>query len=384
LLLDRYLFQRIARPFVAVLVCVVAVLLLENLGRLLELLKFARDPIILLARFSLYLLPEYLGIGILLALFLSVALAIRSLTTSGEWQVFAATGVSPARLVLIPLILGMACAAAELGIHFHYRPAGEYALDKLVSDIREGLYGLDGEPRSMLRLDQDTMITADRFDRSTGRLDNVFMIRRGGAVFNARRAIASRDATGGIKLVFEDGQGIMPLDGGGFRGMRFGQLATDLRRDDDAKGGVEMALDRLPYDQLMHRVRLERARGTDKRSALASFASRCAYGAIALIIPFMALALGALPPRGRTPYGIGAGILAIVAYIRASAYVEGAAVAFPVIGFALLIGVCALGAFLIWNAEQRLGPGFVETWLARNLADPIMTRLGRAWARFRQ
>lgn len=379
MLLDRYLLQRILRPFAKVLICIVAILLLENLGRLLTLLEHVHDPLQLLAKFSFYLLPEYLGIGILLALFLSIALAVRTLALRGEWQIFAASGISPARLSLIPFLIGLCCATAELGIHFHFRPTGEHQLDKLVSDVGRGLYGLGGNVRDIVWFDSDTMMTADGFDLSTGKLIHVVVVRRD-TVFTAREALASFDDAGNILLLLERGQSVIARADGGYHAITFARLRVDLVREDrDAQRSVRTAFDRLSYTELIRRMRSERAAGAEARTALASFASRCAYAAFSLILPFLALALGALPTRGQSPYGIGIGILSIVGYIRLSAYVESAATAYPVLGFGALIGGCVTAAALIWRAESLHGPGFVEAWLAKRLADPITARM--AWLR---
>ncbi|MGE6695241.1 hypothetical protein CA262_20205 [Sphingobium sp. GW456-12-10-14-TSB1] len=383
MLLDRYLLRRILRPFVAVLVCTVAILLLENLARLMELLQHVRDPLTLLAKSSFYLLPEYLGIGLLVALFLSIALAIRALSLHGEWQIFAAAGITPVRLCLIPFLLGIGCATIELGIHFQFRPAAEHRLDSLFSDVRRGLYGFGGNFGEIIQLDDTTVMTADGFERSTGRLAHIFIAQRG-TVYTARSAFVSLDDSGNIYLLLEQGQSIVPRPGDHFDAISFGRLRIRLARAEPDPGHRPgTAFDRLAYRELMRHIGLEREADMGTRKALASFASRCAYAAIALLLPFLALALGALPVRGRSPYGISAGILAIVGYIRLVAYVETAAATHPIAGFGLLVGGYGSAIAMIWRAECRHGPGSVETWLARHLANPIAARIARFQTHFR-
>ncbi|PJG45709.1 hypothetical protein CAF53_23730 [Sphingobium sp. LB126] len=373
MLIDRYLLQRILLRFASILVCIVAILLLENIGRLLNFLEHVRKPLQVLARFSFYLLPEYLGIGILLALFLSIALTLRSLALRGEWQIFAAAGISPARLSMVPLLIGLFCATAEIGIHFHFRPAGEYELDSLISDIRRGLYGLGGNVREFVRLDNDTIMTADSFDHSTHKLINVFIVRKN-TVLAAGQAEASFDDAGNLNLLLENGQSLAPRSEGGFFSMNFARLRINLVREDrNAQRRVTTALDRLSYTELIPRIQSERATGTGARAALSSLASRCAYAALCLFLPFLALLLGALPVRGSSPYGIGVGILSIVGYIRVSSYVETAAADYPLVGFGTLVCICSGMVALGWRAESLNGPGSVETWFAQRLTRPINT-----------
>lgn len=384
MLLDRYLFHRIARPFVAVLICTVALLLLENLARLMTLLRHVRDPLTLLAKSSFYLLPEYLGIGLLVALFLSVALAIRTLSLHGEWQIFAAAGITPVRLCFIPFLLGMTCATVELAIHFQFRPAAEHHLDSLFSDVRRGIYGFGGDFGEIIQLDDTTVMTADGFERSTGRLTHIFIAQRG-AVYTARSAFVSLDGDGNIYLLLNQGRSIVPQRGEHFDAISFDRLRIHLTRAERNLGQkASKRFDRLTYKELMRHIDLERQTDMRTRKALASFASRCAYVAFALLLPFLGLALGALPVRGRSPYGIGVGILAIVGYIRLAAYVETAATTHPIAGFGLLVGGYGSAIAMIWRAECQYGPGSMETWLAKHLANPIAARVARFQIHFAQ
>ena len=378
-LIDRYLLRQIVRPFVIILAVIVAVLFLENLSRLLQLLEHVRSPLPILGRFTLFLLPEYLGLGVLVALFLAVAWAVRSATLRGEWQIFATIGVTPIRLAFVPLALGLLGASAELAINFHFRPIGEHRLDRLIGDLRDGRYGLGGDVGTILHLGQGVTMTVDRFDPSAARFFNIF-IAQGTTILTARSAQSSFDDDGQLNLLLEQGQSLTPRPSGGFHVLSFGRLRINLatRERQAARQGLEPELDRLSYQQLLDRVRTESGQNRPSRLALASFASRCGYAAMAIMMPVFGLALGAMPPRSRSGYGIGFGILLIVAYVRASGFVETQFAGAPVAAFVALLAVFSILAIALWEAERRFGPGFAEGWLERRLAAPA----ARQYARF--
>ena len=371
-LVDRYLLSQILRPFAITLTVIVAILFLENLSRLLQLLEHVRSPLPILGRFTLFLLPEYFGLGILVALFVAVAMTVRTATLRGEWQIFATAGVAPLRLALIPLLLGSLGANAELAINFHLRPIGEHRLDRLIGDLRDGRYGLGGDVRSILEMGQGVMMTVDHFDSATSRFSNVF-IAQGSTILTAQTARASFDDDGRLNLLLERGQSLTPRPNGAFHVLSFSRLRIDLatRERRAARRVLESELDRLTYQQLLDRIRAERGKNSQAQSALASFASRCGYAVMALLVPLLGLALGAPPLRGRSSFGIGAGILLIVAYVRASSFVETRFQADPVPAFLVLLSLMACIVLGLFHAENRFGPGFAETWLERRVAKSL-------------
>jgi lipopolysaccharide export system permease protein len=369
--IDRYLLSQIVRPFALILVVIVSILFLENLSRLLQLLEHVRSPLPILGRFTLFLLPEYFGLGILVALFLSVAMTVRTATLRGEWQIFAAIGITPARLALVPLLLGAVGATAEVAINFHFRPIGEYRLDRLIGDVRDGRYGLGGEVGTILHLGQGVTMTVDAFGPQMGRFENIFIAQRD-TILSARSAKASFDDAGRLNLLLEHGQSLSPRSDGSFGVLSFERLRVDLatRERQAVRRVLETELDRLTYGELLRRIEVERVQDRPKRIALASFASRCGYAVIAFMMPLLGLALGAPSLRGRSGYGLGCGIVVIVSYVKAVSFVETQFASAPLMAFGLLFATFTTIIIGLWSAENRFGPGFAETWLEQRLVKP--------------
>jgi lipopolysaccharide export system permease protein len=99
-ILDRYLGARIFRPFGASIAIVIMLLSLENSARLIGQLNEVEQPLGVLMRFMGYLIPEYLGMGIVFAVFIGASMAFRGLALSGELDVFSAIGMSNWRLLV--------------------------------------------------------------------------------------------------------------------------------------------------------------------------------------------------------------------------------------------------------------------------------------------
>ena len=102
--IDLYIARRLARPFLAVSAVIVLLLTLENSRRLMALLGNVEQPVAVLIKLMLYLVPEYLGLGLLIAVFVSVAVVFRDFALQGELDIFASIGLSPRRLLRAPLM----------------------------------------------------------------------------------------------------------------------------------------------------------------------------------------------------------------------------------------------------------------------------------------
>jgi lipopolysaccharide export system permease protein len=373
-LIDRYLLGRIAPPFVGTMVVVICVLSLENMARLLDALGHVGSPLALLGRQMLSLLPEYVGIGLLVSLFVAVAVAVRDASLAGEWHMLAAARISPLRIMLIPLALALACAATQLAVRFYFQPIGEYRLATLGSDIRQGAYGMGGPIREFVRLGRGSALTTDGVDPRSGHLSGVFIYTRA-LLMTARTAEGSYDGGGNLRLALNDGTLMVRDDKVPFRKIAFKRIEVNLPVDERAGGNhsPQNLLDRLTLAPLLRNIAQEREAGRPDKVALSAFASRLSYALFALLIPFMAMALGAVPLRGRTALGLIAGLGLITAFIRGVAFVEAHFVRNPLPAFALYFAGCTVLVLALWRMEQVSGPGACERWLLKWTARPILT-----------
>lgn len=371
-LVDRYILARTWRSFAAICGIILGILLLENLSRLLHLLENVDQPLSLLVQFLLALVPEYLGLGVLVALFLATAMTVRSLSLAGEWQIFAATGISPGRLLLIPMMFGAIGAVSEAAIHFYYRPVGERQLDQLLSEVRLGRHGVGGAVRSIIAFPHGVAVTIDGYDHQTGTLTGVF-VAMPDLTLTAPRARASHDGLGTIIMRLQNGRGLTRKSDGTFNVVDFGQFTV---RVSTLEGQADVprfqAMDRLPFADITALARREALLSQRDRPALASIASRLSYSLMALLVPVLGMALGTPTMRGRSGAGIAVGLLLIIGFVRATSFVE---VTFPRTPVAPAVGLMTVIsgiAVLLWRLEILAGPGIVDKVIDRRLIQPLL------------
>lgn len=380
--LDRYLLRLFALRFAAVLALLIVMLELENYTRLTRLIEHAPHPLALLGRFSLYLLPEYLGVGLLVALFLGVALGVRAAVLAGEWQIFHAAGIAPLRLALLPILLGCLCAVAEAAIQLEYRPLGEDAVDHLTEDLRLGRLGIGGEVGTFIDLGNGATLRLGSFDMASGRLGNVFLS-QGPTVLDAREGQAAFDRFGNLILLLRDGEAFVraaPAARGAQRERRFTfgrlELVVPLAPAMSSTKIESVEIDRLTLRPLLLRAALDRMTHRAEHPALAALAARLAFAWAALLLPFVALVLGAPRQRGRTAFGVALGILLLVGFLKLTDFLRSAFLEAPLVSFGAAMSLLTLGTWALWRGEAVHGVGYVEASLENRLGRTIV-----AWMR---
>lgn len=371
-LVDRYILARTWRSFVAICGIILGSLLLENVSRLLNLLENVDQPLNLLLRFLLALVPEYLGLGVLVALFLATAMTARSLSLAGEWQIFAATGISPRRLLLIPMMFGAIGAVSEAAIHFYYRPVGESQLDQLLSEVRLGRHGVGGAVRSIISFPQDVTVTIDGYDPPTGTLTGVF-VAMPDLTLTAPRARASHDGLGTIIMRLQNDRGLTRKSDGTFNVVDFGRFTVRVSTlEGQANVPRFQALDRLQFADITALARREALLSQRDRPALASIASRLSYSLMAFLMPMLGMALGTPTIRGRSGAGIAFGLLLIIGFVRATSFVEVNLPRTPIAAAAGLMTLMSGITGLLWRLEILAGPGIVDKVIDRRLIRPLL------------
>ena len=147
--LDRYLAREILLPFAAGLVFLVQVLLATQVLTQADVLLGGGASFLDLAAVGADLIPHFLGYVLPLAFLLGAVLGTARLQEDREIVAMGSVGLSPLRLVRVPIGLGLAAAAAALYIGLWLEPAGlrdaRQRLDELIrrnisSDVRAGVF----------------------------------------------------------------------------------------------------------------------------------------------------------------------------------------------------------------------------------------------------
>jgi len=140
--LDRYLAREILLPFAAAAVFLTQLLLASQLLSQADVLFGGGVGFWDVARILADLVPHVLEYVLPIAFLLGAVLGVGRLSDSREVIALSAAGISPVRLVRVPLLLGTAVAALALLLALHVAPAGLRDARRRVDDvIRRNLQG---------------------------------------------------------------------------------------------------------------------------------------------------------------------------------------------------------------------------------------------------
>jgi lipopolysaccharide export system permease protein len=322
--IDRYIWRRELYAFGGVLVLVTAILSLENLPRICAAVSHTSAPIRLLGQMLMALLPEYLAVGMLVASFIAPAWTIRMLAARGEWQTLPACGLSPLRIMLVPLLIAALATGAQSTLRLVLEPSGERLLDAVGADLDRGDFGLPLTLGEFVKVDSDTtvlLMPSASADRSFGHA----FLHHGRSIYTAQSANVRRAASGRIEIDLFDGT---ELDDDGkpdHRVLRFAELRFCFTPS--VNRGLHLpsvdGLKRLPLASLIDGVRRETGGAVDQpRPMTSALLARIGNALFCLLLPWFAYALAVPPRRGRGGAGFALGVAALVLFLRTSSLVE--------------------------------------------------------------
>jgi lipopolysaccharide export system permease protein len=134
-LLDRYLAKEILLPFVAGVLFLTQLLLATQLLSQAEVLFGSGVSLGDIAAILVSLMPHILGYVLPIAFLLGAVLGVGRLAEDRELMALAAAGVSPARLVRVPLGIGIAVGVVGLWLSLSLEPAGLAAARARINDV---------------------------------------------------------------------------------------------------------------------------------------------------------------------------------------------------------------------------------------------------------
>lgn len=377
--LDRYILRCELTAFTAAISLVALILTLENVPRIWTAVSQTAAPLWLLRQMALALMPEYLGIGILIASFIAPAWVIRTMALRGEWQTLSASGLSPWRIMSAPLLLATASAGGELVLRLAIEPSAEQIFDELGSGLDNGTFGIPIALRQFVGLDDKTTIYLMPSHQPGRHFGQTFM-RRGKDVFSAASANARRDLSGRIEIELFDGQQIGPNDEGKDRILDFATFRFTYSPSIVAAQVLAPSdrLNRLPLGSLLDGTRREISAGASSRPIMASLLARISSALFCLLLPWMAYVLAQPPRRERSGAGFALGIGLLVLFLRTNSLVERDCLHWPLTAAAAHFALWAAATAALVRFGMTREPGFI---------DRVINNIGRvlisSWKRHR-
>ncbi len=352
--LDRYLAREILLPFAAALLFLTQLLLASQLVSQADVLFGAGVSPLDVGRILLDLVPHLLEYVLPVAFLLGATLGVGRLAGDREVVALSSVGISPVRLVRVPLLLGGAVSLVALAMAVVVAPAGLRDARNLVDDVIRR--NLQGEIRPGVFYDEIPGITLYAAKAGPGGFGDLLIAdRTNPSAANLTFARSGRLVAGpeGLRLVLEDGE-IHREEPGvqDYVVARFARATADLGVGAflDSRNQItasSSAFEMSPREILA--AAADREKGEENRLYWTTFLWR----RIAVPAGILALGLLAVPiallGRGGRAFGYVATILSVVGY------------------YALL------------RTGEGLGhDGDLPPWLAANLANLAVTALAVA------
>lgn len=316
--LDRYMLRCNLGPLAALIAVALALLTLERLIRITDLIAGSDRALQAAARMLVNLLPHYLGIALPGALLVAVIISVERLSRSGEMVAILASGVSLYRIARPFAALGVVLALASILNSGFVQPLARYKYREVVHELRQSSIVAAFKERKFVQF-EDKVVWTSRVDFSGRNLGETFIIET--AADGARRFISSRDAT-----LHDRPGGVWVID---LRTVMLGELPATIENRNGDRIMTESASWRLPNPLLGYRERGDDQReftlgellgqvaaGPDAalppETAMAAVHDRLARAALLVVLPFIGVVLGLNLTRGGRSGGLVAGVVLLV------------------------------------------------------------------------
>jgi lipopolysaccharide export system permease protein len=320
-LFDRYLAKEILLPFAAGLLFLTQLLLATQILNQADILFGSGVALWDVAGVMASLMPHFLGYVLPIAFLLGGVLGVGRLAEDREVVALSAAGLSPARLVRVPLVLGAATAAVGLWLSLSIEPAGLAAARVRLNEIVKRNVTNDVRPGTFYDQIPGYTLYAERVRE--GGWENVLISDRS----NPDAPVLALAREGGLEPVGAGQEMRLVLDAGELHRedaaadeyvtaeFRHAELVIGLGTALSDRNSLARSAKEMTLDDLEARIRREREKGNAAEARrFEGYLHRRISQPLA-VIPFalLALPLGASRRVGRG-FAVGATILAVVAH----------------------------------------------------------------------
>lgn len=363
--LDRYLIHSFLGMFAGLTVLAMALLLLERLIRITELVSGSGSALLSASLLVANLIPHYLNLALPGAFLIAMILTIDRLSRSGEIAALMAAGVSLYRIVLPFLQMSLLLAAVSLLISGFLQPLSRYSYREIVHNLQHQSVLSVFQEQKFVQYD-NRIIWTDSVQPTGRRLGQTFIME---TEPDGTRTLLT--GTTGVLREIGSGEWEITLLGGAGASFRatdppevydrieYGELSWPVIPDGGqyrARGGDERELF-LP--ELLGRSGTEMMDDIPPDVAAAAFHDRTSRAALFLVMPFIAVILGLNLGRIARSTGVVFGILFLLGVQKVLEFTlvqAGEGIIPPWAGFWPIVLLVATGALLLF---RRLAEGGV-------------------------
>jgi lipopolysaccharide export system permease protein len=370
-LLDRYLAREILLPMAAGLLFLTQLLLATQLLAQASILFGAGVSPLDVGRVILYLLPYFVGFVLPVAFLLGVVLGVSRLAGDREVVAMNAAGLSPLRLLRVPLALSVLTAALGIWLALFLEPAGMRAVRSLMNDIVKRNVSSEVRPGTFYeQIPNITLYVEDAddlgwrhvliHDRSNPEAPVLALAQRG--------RLEPVGPLQDMQLGLEDGELHREVaTSGDYALATFGRADLVLGLGSNAAdraGGLSRNAREESLDETQARIAAAYAAGKpqDAWRVEGNLHRKIASALVVIAFALLGVPLGASPRAGKA-FGAGATLLIMVAHyilLRAGQQIVQKGQLPAALGLEVgNLTVSAVGLFLLWRLARR-GTGAVR------------------------
>ncbi|MEM7006462.1 MAG: LptF/LptG family permease [Pseudomonadota bacterium] len=351
--LDIYLLKQCVQVVAGLTALALAVLLLERLLRIFELVSNTSDTMGAAARMLLALIPYYLSLAIPVALFLGVLITVDRVSRTGELSASLAAGVSLFQVARPFLIIAGSLAFLSFLVMGFLNPLGRYDFRATEHRVQQSSFEAAFQEGKFAQIGERVFWTEDR--SGGDQLGQVFILEEAHEDINARLTTAPSGRIG--RGVLEDETRITLNNG---QAITFSPGRTVVERLDFDRSDWNVEGDVLSFRargdderELTLPELIQEARGRGNRIVEPHVASSAAHAQlgrslILVFLPLIALPMGLGYGRSFQSTGIAVGLVFLLLSqkslemgqtLAANGQIEPWLGTWPVVGGVALIGL---------------------------------------------
>jgi lipopolysaccharide export system permease protein len=352
--LDLYLLRSNLGLLAAFVALALAILMLERLIRITDLISGSDNALNAAARMIANLLPHYLGMALPGALLIATIISVERLSRSGEIVALMSTGVSLYRISRPFLGLAIALAAASIVISGFLQPVSRYNYRAIVHELKQNSIVTAFQERKFVQF-EDRVVWTSSVDFARRSLGATFILETGKD--GARRFLTgntgrlTEDPNGSWLITLQDAMvGDIPPEFASGQGNRVNTARVTWRMPTPIVGYRERGDDEreLTLSELMTKSYMTPGNSVDPTAASANLHDRLGRAALLLAMPFISVVLGLNLGRMVRSGGLVMGILLLLLVQKMLEYglslaqrgiVPPWAGTWPVVGLVVVLGL---------------------------------------------
>lgn len=385
--IDRYILGHMLGPFAGALIGVLALLMLERMLRVIELVSENNGAIAFVFDMLASLVPHYLGLAAPAALFVACYVGYRRLAQTSELAALASIGRGLGRLAVPALAMALVLTATSIFVHSYLQPHGRYAYRTLKFVVANASIATALEAGAFIQFG-DVTFMAEQAGPGKRALGKVFVHERredGGqrTISSTAAALVESEAGNRSAIKFRDGLMVDAQPDGGRGVVAFERFDWPIDRaalgEFRPRGGSEAemtwpelyaALDTEPNPAFLIKIEAE-------------LHAKVARALSVAFIPFLAIPLAVAGGRTRSSIPLALGIVGLLFFVQSLQFAEemadnGIVPAAPTIW--TVFAIFAIGSTALFlRAWRSVGFGQGVRWPQRPRIERL-TRLRRRGA----